>query len=104
VSPVSTDGGGGEPADADLAPARTPDATVDLRGERVDDGLVKLDRFLDDCVIEEREVVFVIHGHGTGAMKAAVRQHLGAHRAVAKTRAGTMREGGDGVTVVWLAD
>jgi DNA mismatch repair protein MutS2 len=98
------DGGGGEPADADLAPARTPDATVDLRGERVDDGLVKLDRFLDDCVMEEREVVFVIHGHGTGAMKAAVRQHLGAHPSVAKTRAGTLREGGDGVTVVWLTD
>ncbi len=86
----------------ELAPARTPDATLDLRGERVDDGISRLDRFLDDCMIAEREVVFVIHGHGTGAMKAAVRQHLGAHVGVARTRAGTLREGGDGVTVVWL--
>jgi DNA mismatch repair protein MutS2 len=102
---VATSAGGeGVPADPDLAPARTPDATLDLRGERVDDGLVRLDRFLDDCVVEEREVVFVIHGHGTGAMKAAVRQHLAAHPSVAKTRAGTLREGGDGVTVVWIAD
>ena len=96
--------GAGEGGEGDLAPARTPDATLDLRGERVDDGLVRLERFLDDCVVEEREVVFIIHGHGTGAMKAAVRQQLGAHPAVARTRAGTLREGGDGVTVVWIGE
>jgi DNA mismatch repair protein MutS2 len=94
---------GAEAAGEDeLAPARTPDATCDLRGERVDDGLALLDRFLDDALLAEREVVFVIHGHGTGAMKAAVREHLGAHPAVRKTRPGTSREGGDGITVVWL--
>jgi DNA mismatch repair protein MutS2 len=86
----------------DLAPARTPDATCDLRGVRVDDGLAELDRFLDDALIAAREYVFVIHGHGTGAMKSAVRAHLASHPAVTKSRAGATREGGDGVTVVWL--
>jgi DNA mismatch repair protein MutS2 len=88
--------------DAGLAPARTPDATCDLRGVRVAERLAELDRFLDDAPLAAREVVFVIHGHGTGAMKAAVREHLAGHAAVDKTRAGTGREGGDGITVVWL--
>jgi DNA mismatch repair protein MutS2 len=92
----------GTPGDPDLAVGRTPDATCDLRGQRVDEGLAELDRFLDASVMAEREIIFVIHGHGTGAMKSAVRQHLGAHAAVDKTRPGTLREGGDGVTVVWL--
>jgi DNA mismatch repair protein MutS2 len=53
-------------------------------------------------MLAEREVVFVIHGHGTGAMKSAVRAHLAGRPGIAKTRPGTLREGGDGVTVVWL--
>jgi DNA mismatch repair protein MutS2 len=98
VAPTSAE----EATEKDLAPARTPDATCDLRGERVDDGLGQLDRFLDDALLASRDVVFVIHGHGTGAMKAAVREHLSSHRAVSRTRAGSTREGGDGITVVWL--
>jgi DNA mismatch repair protein MutS2 len=46
--------------------------------------------------------VFVIHGHGTGALRNAVREHLAMHAAVSKWRAGKDSEGGDGVTVVWL--
>jgi DNA mismatch repair protein MutS2 len=81
---------------------RTPDATLDVRGERVDDALSALDRFLDDSMRATREVVFVIHGHGTGALRNAVRQHVGAHPAVTQFRPGEQSEGGDGVTVAWL--
>lgn len=93
-----------DPVDSgdDLAPPRSIDNTLDLRGERVDDALDQVDRFVDDALLAEREVVFVIHGHGTGALKAAVRAHLGAHRAVAKWRTGKVSEGGDGITLVWL--
>jgi DNA mismatch repair protein MutS2 len=90
-------------ADAEeLAPARTADATCDVRGQRVDDALVEVDRFLDDSLLAHREVVFVIHGHGTGALREAVRVHLDMHAGVARWRAGQEKEGGDGVTVVWL--
>jgi DNA mismatch repair protein MutS2 len=44
----------------------------------------------------------VIHGHGTGALRNAVRQHLKAHRAIETFRAGEQNEGGDGVTVAFL--
>ncbi|HWM86933.1 MAG TPA: Smr/MutS family protein [Kofleriaceae bacterium] len=81
---------------------RSPDATLDLRGDRVDDALSALDRFLDDSMRASREVVFVIHGHGTGALRNAIRQHVGAHPAVSQFRPGEQSEGGDGVTVAWL--
>jgi DNA mismatch repair protein MutS2 len=81
---------------------RTPDATLDVRGERVDDALAALDRFLDDSMRHSRDVIFVIHGHGTGALRNAVRQHVGSHPAVSEFRPGEQAEGGDGVTVAWL--
>ena len=81
---------------------RTPDATLDVRGERVDDALAALDRFLDDSMRHSRDVVFVIHGHGTGALRNAIRQHVGGHPAVSEFRPGEQAEGGDGVTVAWL--
>ncbi len=81
---------------------RTPDATLDLRGERVDDGLATLDRFLDESMRESRDVVFIIHGHGTGAMRNAVRDAVRLHPSIVEFRPGEPGEGGDGVTVAWL--
>ncbi|MSP17181.1 MAG: endonuclease MutS2, partial [Myxococcales bacterium] len=86
----------------DLAPTRTPDLTLDVRGERVDDALARLDRFLDDALLGSREAVFVIHGHGTGALRDAVRRHADGHMGVSRLRPGAPRDGGDGVTVIWL--
>jgi DNA mismatch repair protein MutS2 len=91
-----------EASPEELAPARTADATCDLRGERVDDALGRLDRYVDESLRAAREVIFVIHGHGTGALKAAVREQLDGHPGVSRWRAGQEKEGGDGVTVVWL--
>jgi DNA mismatch repair protein MutS2 len=90
------------PPDADLAPARTADATLDLRGERVDDALNATTRFVDECLLASREVVFIIHGFGTGALRSAVRDHIAALPGVVRWRPGQEKEGGDGVTVVWL--
>ena len=88
--------------DPDLAPARTGDATLDLRGERVDAALAATTRFVDESLLASREVVFVIHGFGTGALRSAVRDHLSSLAGVARWRPGQEKEGGDGVTVVWL--
>ncbi len=84
------------------ATARTPDRTCDVRGERVDDAIDRVDRFVDESLIAERDAVFVIHGHGTGALKNAVREHARGHAAISKWRAGEASEGGDGVTVLFL--
>lgn len=79
------------------------DNSVDVRGTRADDALRALDRFLDEAIQKDREVVAVIHGHGTGALKKVVREHLSQQGFVARTRPGLAKEGGEGVTVVWIA-
>ncbi|MBL9013592.1 MAG: Smr/MutS family protein, partial [Myxococcales bacterium] len=84
------------------AGARTVDTTVDVRGSRADEAIAVVDRFIDESLIAARDTIFVIHGHGTGALRAAIRAHLGLHKGVERFRAGEQSEGGDGVTVAFL--
>ena len=90
-------------ADAPLeVPVQTTSNTCDLRGLRVDDGLSMMTAFLDRAMGHGDRVVFVIHGHGTGAMRDAVRAELASSPYVRSSRPGERHEGGDGVTVVWV--
>jgi len=77
--------------------------TLDLRGVRVDDGLDKLEKYLDDASLANLSPVYIIHGHGTGALKQAIREYLKTSPYVAKFRPGEDGEGGDGVSVVDIA-
>ena len=100
--------GPSSPVAASLDPRRDPaiassDNTCDLRGLRVDDALALATSFLDRCLNERRSVAFLLHGHGTGALRDALRKDLKSSSYVAHMRAGTQNEGGDGVTVVWLS-
>jgi len=96
-------GSPGDPIEADIEKAvRTPDNTLDLRGERVDDALEMVDRFLDDASMQGRSVVFVLHGHGTGALRKAVREHLRGSAYVQESRPATRSQGGDALTAVRL--
>jgi DNA mismatch repair protein MutS2 len=83
-------------------PIMTSENRCDLRGLRVDEGLAMAEQFLDRSLNAERRVAFIIHGHGTGALKDAIRNQLRDSKYVLKFRAGESLEGGDGVTVVWL--
>ena len=74
--------------------------TLDLRGYRVEDALDELEAFLDKASLVNLTPVSIIHGHGTGALKSAVRDFLSSSPYVAKCRAGENTEGGDGVSVV----
>lgn len=76
--------------------------TLDLRGHRADDALVELEAFLDRTALEGADTVFVIHGHGTGALRKVVREFLATSAYVARYRPGGAGEGGDGVSVVSL--
>jgi DNA mismatch repair protein MutS2 len=77
--------------------------TVDLRGMRVDEALRAVELELDRATQAGEEQVHVLHGHGSGALKSAVREHLQRSPYVAKARPAQQHEGGDGVTVVELA-
>ncbi len=73
---------------------------LDLRGERVEDALDKLESYLDKASLANLTPVYIIHGHGTGALKSAVRDFVSTSPYVAKYRAGEDTEGGDGVCVI----
>jgi DNA mismatch repair protein MutS2 len=81
---------------------QTRDNTCDLRGLRIDDGLAMLASFLDRALNEGRRAVFLLHGHGTGALRDAVRNELAHTSYVMRFGAAQPRQGGEGVTVVWL--
>jgi DNA mismatch repair protein MutS2 len=82
--------------------ARTIDTTLDVRGNRVDEAVAQVDRFVDESLLAGRDAIFVVHGHGTGALRSAIRSHLQAHKGIEKLRPGEQAEGGDGVTVAFL--
>jgi len=74
-----------------------------LVGQHVEPALAELDRFLDAARLAGHEEVRVIHGHGTGRLRAGVRAFLRGHRGVRAQRAGRDEEGGDAATIVTLA-
>jgi DNA mismatch repair protein MutS2 len=78
---------------------RTMANTCDLRGQRVDEALEQLDRFIDALSLSSESVGFVLHGHGTGALKQAVREHLALSSRIDAHRAAITDEGGDAFTV-----
>jgi DNA mismatch repair protein MutS2 len=87
------------PSDWIATAMRTPTNTLDLRGARVEEGIERLDAFLDDSMLEGRDVVFVLHGHGTGAMKDAIRKVLSRSPYVADSAPAPDDQGGDALTV-----
>ncbi len=93
---------GSEPGPALDSAWRSPALTLDLRGERVDDALEKLDAFLDQQMAASQPFAFVLHGHGTGALKAAVRQALRSSPYVSQFAPGNRSQGGDGITVAQI--
>ncbi len=80
-----------------------PSVEIDLRGLAVDEALARIDAFLDVHYSGPTGRVRIIHGHGSGALKQAVRDHLKRSGYVKSHRPGDEKEGGDGATVVELA-
>lgn len=83
-------------------PSRTSSNTCDLRGMRVEEGLDQVDSFIDSMLQANEPALFVLHGHGTGAMKEAVREHLGSSPYVSKWEPAPREDGGDALTICWL--
>ncbi|MCM3768354.1 endonuclease MutS2 [Neobacillus niacini] len=73
---------------------------LDLRGERYEDALLKVEKYIDDALLANYARVSIIHGKGTGALRQGVQEYLKNHRSVKKIRFGEAGEGGSGVTVV----
>jgi DNA mismatch repair protein MutS2 len=81
---------------------RTENVTCDVRGARVDEALARVDRFIDRCLSLGEPLGFVLHGHGTGALRQAVREHLALSAHVDRSRPADIEEGGDAFTIFWV--
>ncbi|MCE4956266.1 endonuclease MutS2 [Macrococcoides caseolyticum] len=75
---------------------------LDIRGERYEDALYKVEQYLDQAILSNYNQVTIIHGKGTGALQKGVQQFLRKSKAVNSFRGGMPSEGGFGVTVVEL--
>ena len=76
----------------------------DVRGLTLDEAILEVDKFLDDCYLSSLHEVTIIHGKGTGVLRAGIGDFLRRHPCVESYRAGRYGEGEMGVTVVTLKD
>ena len=81
-------------------PARAVPSSLDVRGARVEEATELLDRHVNDAALAGAPRVTVIHGHGSGALRDALRAQLREHPLVKSWRPGERGEGGDGATIV----
>ena len=82
--------------------AESPGIELDLRGQRTDDALDMLERYLDSAYLAGLPWVRIIHGKGTGKLRQAVREALSHNSHVKSFETGGDKEGGEGVTVAKL--
>ena len=74
--------------------------TLDLRGQRYDEAMRNLDKYLDDAMLAGLSKAKIIHGKGTGALIKGVGEILEGDRRISDFRFGDDKEGGYGVTIV----
>ena len=77
---------------------------LDLHAMHVEEAIEQVERFLDEAMFRREAQVIIIHGHGTGRLKKAVRDYLATSLYVAHCRSGEIWEGGDGATVVTMKE
>jgi DNA mismatch repair protein MutS2 len=92
------------PASGTQLPERgaSPGLELDLRGNRVEEAITRVEEYLDAAYMAQLPFVRIIHGKGTGALRQAVRNELSQHPLVSKYMSGNEKEGGTGVTIVHL--
>jgi DNA mismatch repair protein MutS2 len=85
------------PLDAPLI--RTSKNTFDLRGKRVSDAEI----ILDKAISEANGPIWIIHGHGTGKLREGVHAFLQQHPRVTKREPAAQSDGGTGVTIAYIS-
>ena len=75
---------------------------LDLRGQRYDEAMTNLDRYIDSALLSGLDVVTIIHGIGTGAIRKGVWQYLKLSKHVKSYNYAPANEGGNGATIVHL--
>ena len=81
---------------------KTVGLELDVRGMLVDDAIIVVDRYIDDASMAGLNEVNIIHGKGTGALRAGLQEHFRRHPRIKSFRIGNYGEGDAGVTVITL--
>ena len=83
-----------------LQPKRMPSLELNVIGMTVQEALVDVEAFIDSAVVANLEEVRIVHGVGTGKLRAGIQAFLRKHKNVAEFRLGQYGEGETGVTIV----
>ena len=73
-------------------------------GQTVDEALARAEKFLDDALLADARALRIVHGHGTGKLREAIREFFRKHPLVADVSAAPDNQGGGGATIVSLKD
>lgn len=83
-----------------MGKAMTVSPEINLLGKTVDEAIAELDKYLDDAYLSHLSPVRIVHGKGTGALRAGIHNYLKRQKHVKTYRLGTFGEGDAGVTIV----
>jgi DNA mismatch repair protein MutS2 len=75
---------------------------IDLRGQRAEDALIAMERYIESAYLAGMPFVRIIHGKGTGKLRQVLRDALRASPHVTRWEDGLRNEGGEGVTVAHI--
>ena len=81
----------------------SPGMELDLRGQRAEDALEAMERYLESAYLSGMPFVRLIHGKGTGRLRQVIRDGLRQSSHVARFESGGDNEGGDGVTIAHIS-
>jgi dsDNA-specific endonuclease/ATPase MutS2 len=90
------------PSGVYYAPMEDISPQISVIGMTSDEAILEVERFLDRAAISSLNIVYILHGKGTGALRRAIKQYLSTNEHVADFRLGYVNEGSSGVTVVTL--
>jgi DNA mismatch repair protein MutS2 len=85
-------------------PIHLPSAELVVIGATVEDALARAEKFLDTALLADERRLRVVHGHGTGRLRDALRTFFREHALVASVAPAPDNEGGQGATIVELKE
>ena len=82
--------------------AKSISSEINVIGQNVDEACIEIDKYLDNCYLSGLATIRIVHGKGTGALRAGIHKFLKSNPHVKSFRVGTFGEGEMGVTIVEL--
>jgi DNA mismatch repair protein MutS2 len=79
-----------------------PSLACDVRGQRIEEAMMQVEKFLDEALMSGYQAVAIIHGMGTGVLKKEIRHYLANSGYVKRFYPAQATQGGDGKTIVEL--